>query len=42
MAALMDAAQRDADDAALHAAETRRRHGPVLAVLARRQERGTG
>ena len=30
MAALMDAAERDADFAALHAAETRRRHAPVL------------
>ena len=40
MAALMDAAQRDADLAALHAAETRRRHAPVLAVLARGLERG--
>jgi AcrR family transcriptional regulator len=40
MAALMDAAQRDADFAALHAAETRRRHRPVLAVLARGVERG--
>ena len=40
MAALMDAAQRDPDFAALHAAETRRRHRPVLAVLARGLERG--
>ncbi len=40
MAALMDAAQRDPDFAALHAVETRRRHRPVLAVLARGIDRG--
>ncbi len=40
MAALIDAAQRDPDFADLHAAETRRRHAPVLAVLARGLRRG--
>lgn len=40
MAALMDAAQRDPDFADLHAAETRRRHAPVLAVLDRGVRRG--
>lgn len=40
MAALMDAAQRDPDFADLHAAETRRRHAPVLAVLTRGLGRG--
>ncbi len=40
MAALIDAAQRDPDFAALHAVETRRRHRPVLAVLAGGIERG--
>lgn len=40
MAALIDAAQRDADFADLHTQETRRRHQPVLAVLTRGLERG--
>lgn len=40
MAALIDAAQRDEDFAHLHAQETRRRHQPVLVVLARGVERG--
>ena len=40
MPALMDAAERDPDFAALHAEEALRRHRPVLAVLVRGQERG--
>ena len=40
MPALIDAAERDPDFAELHAEEARRRHQPVLAVLARGIERG--
>lgn len=40
MPALIDAAERDPDLAELHAEEARRRHQPVLAVLARGLERG--
>lgn len=38
--ALIDAAERDADFAQLHAQEARRRHQPVLAVLERGRDRG--
>ena len=40
MAALIDAAQRDADFAHVHAQEVLRRHQPVLVVLARGRDRG--
>lgn len=40
LAALLDAATRDADYARLHAEEAARRHAPVLAVLERGRRRG--
>ncbi len=40
MPALIEASGRDLDFARLHAEDTERRHRPVLAVLARGQERG--